>query len=107
MLNLIINLLYINIFVCLVHEAGFFTYLDEWINDKFPFHHLPYIILCALCQTWWLSLLYIIICGPFNLMTIALCLINAHMTKIITPLYRLVENIMLKLLNLFNEWLNL
>lgn len=102
-----LNLMIINLIVCLVHEAGFFETIDEMISQKYRFHHLPYIFMCGLCQTFWLSLLYIIIAGPFNLYTIALCLVNAHLTKIITPLYKLVENLVLKIIELLNKWLGL
>lgn len=91
----------------LIHESGFIVYVDEWIANKWKFHHLPYPIRCLLCGTWWLSLLYIIICGPFNLLTIMLCLLNAHMTKITQPLYRLVENSVLKLIGIIFDWLKL
>ena len=106
-MNIFLNLLFINLFVVLVHEAGFFEHLDDWVNSKFKFRHLPYIFLCALCQTFWLSLLYIIITGPIAIWTIALCVINAHMTKVTQPLYRLLENLMLKVIELLNKWLNL
>lgn len=106
-MNILLNLLLINIFVVLVHEAGFFESLDDWISTKYKFHHLPYIFLCALCQTFWLSLLYIIITGQIALWTIALCVINAHMTKVTQPLYRLIENILLKVIYLINKWLRL
>ncbi len=60
-----------------------------------------------MCGTWWVSLLYIIIAGPFNLLTIALCLLNAHATKIVQPLFRFVENLLLKVIELLNKWLKL
>lgn len=107
MLTTISNLILINLFVCLVHEAGFFETIDGMISQKYKFHHLPYIFLCGLCQTFWLSFLYIVIAGPVNLLTIALCLVNAHLTKIITPLYKLVENTLLKVIELLNKWLRL
>lgn len=107
MLTTISNLILINLFVCLVHEAGFFETIDGMISQKYKFRHLPYIFLCGLCQTFWLSLLYIVIAGPVNLLTIALCLVNAHLTKIITPLYKLMENLVLKVIELLNKWLRL
>ena len=106
-MTLIINLLLINLFVCLVHEAGFFEYMDELVNKKYPLHHLPYLLMCGLCQTWWLSLLYVIITGNLSILTIALCLINAHLTKIVTPLYKLIENMLLKLIEVINNVLYL
>lgn len=107
MLNTIISLLLINVIMTLIHESGFIQNVDEWISSKWKFHHLPYPVLCLLCGTWWISLLYIIIAGPFNLFTIALCLLNAHLTKITQPIFRLLENILLKLIYLLNKWLNL
>ena len=101
------NLLLINAIMTLIHESGFIEYADDWISDKYKFHHLPYPVRCLLCGTWWLSLLYIIIAGPFNLLTIALCLLNAHLTKITQPIFRLLENIALKLIYLLNKWLKL
>ena len=107
MLNTIISLLLINVIMTLIHESGFIQNVDEWISSKWKFHHLPYPVLCLLCGTWWISLVYIIIAGPFNLFTIALCLLNAHMTKITQPLYRLIENILLKVIELINKCLKL
>lgn len=101
------NLILINVIMTLIHESGFIENIDEWISDKYKFHHLPYPVRCLLCGTWWLSLLYIIIAGPFNLLTIALCLVNAHMTKVVQPLYRLVENVLLKVIETLNRWLYL
>lgn len=106
-MNIFLNLLFINIFVVLVHEAGFFETIDTMISARYKFHHLPYIFLCALCQTFWLSIIYIIITGQITLWTIALCLLNAHMTKITQPLYRLIENILLKVIELINKCLKL
>ena len=99
----IFSLLLINAIMTLIHESGFISYVDDWINKKYPFHHLPYPILCLLCGTWWLSLLYIIIASPFNLLTIIFCLLNAHLTKITQPLYRLIENLLLKGIELLNR----
>lgn len=99
----IFSLLLINAIMTLIHESGFIVYVDDWINKKYPFHHLPYPILCLLCGTWWLSLLYIIITGQLSLLTIALCLLNAHLTKITQPLYRLIENLLLKGIELLNR----
>ena len=104
---MILNLLLINLFVCLVHEAGFFETIDTMISERYKFYHLPYIFMCGLCQTFWLSLLYVIITGQLSILSVSLCLINAHMTKIITPLYRFIENLVLKVIELLNGWLNL
>lgn len=101
------NLLLINLIMTLIHESGFIEKMDDWISTKWKFYHLPYPVLCLLCGTWWLSLLYIIIAGPFNLLTISFCLINAHLTKITRPICRLFENIALLIIQKINDWLNL
>lgn len=106
-MNILLNLLLINVIMTLIHESGFIENVDEWISSKWKFHHLPYPVLCLLCGTWWMSLLYIIIAGPFNLFTIALCLLNAHLTQITQPLFRLVMNMLYKMIELLNKWLRL
>ena len=100
------HLLLINVILMMVHESGFIETIDEMISTKWKFYHLPYPIRCLLCGTWWLSLLYIIIAGPFNLLTIALCLLNAHLTKITQPIFRLLENIALMIIGKLNEWID-
>ena len=107
MTTLILNLLWINLIMVLIHESGFIENIDEWISEKYKFHHLPYPIRCCLCGVNWLSILYILVTGQFSLFTLLLCLINAHLTKITQPLYRLAENIALKIIELLNRWLKL
>ena len=105
--QIILNLLWINLIIVLIHESGFIENMDEWISTKYKFYHLPYPIRCCLCSTWWISLIYIIIAGHFNLLFIMLCLINAHLTKITRPLYRFIENVLLKGIELLNNVFNL
>ena len=102
----LINLLFINLIMVLIHESGFIEYADDWISNKYKFYHLPYPIRCLLCGTFWLSILYIVIAGPFNLLTIALCLLNAHLTQFIQPLFRLIMNALLKVIEVLNKYLN-
>lgn len=101
----ILNLLFINLIVVLIHESGFIANLDGWVSDRYRFHHLPHIFLCALCQTWWLSILYIILVGKFNILWILFSIVNAHLTKITQPLYRLLENAILKVIEAVNRLL--
>lgn len=106
-MNTFLNLLFINLFVVLVHEAGFFETIDTMINERYKFYHLPYIFMCALCQVNWLSFLYLLITGNITLFTIMLCPLNGLLTRVTQPLYKLIENILLKLISKINEWLNL
>ena len=107
LMNTLLNLMMINIFVVLVHEAGFFKTLGTVINERWKFYHLPYVFKCGLCQTFWLSIIYVIIAGPFTIPGICLCVVNASLTRVTQPLCRLVENILLKLIELLNMWLKI
>lgn len=87
----------------LIHESGFIENVDDWISGKYKFHHLPYPVRCLLCGVNWLSIFYVIITGQLSLLTLALCLLNAHATKIVQPLFRFVENLLLKGIELLNR----
>ena len=100
---MILTLLLINIFVVLAHESGFFEYMDDLVSKKWKFHHLPKIVMCALCQTWWLSLLYIILTpGAFTILNICLCMVNAHLTEITQGLWRTIKTAIMDVLG----WIN-
>ena len=103
----LINLLLINLIMTLIHESGFIEYIDDWISNKYKFYHLPYPIRCLLCGTNWVSIFYIIITGQLSLLTLMLCLLNAHLTQFIQPLFRLIMNALLKVIELLNKWLKL
>ena len=100
--TIIINLLLINVIMSLIHLSGFIENMDNWVESKFKFHHLPYPVRCCLCGTWWLSLLFIIVTGNLSLLNIALCLVNAHLTKITIPLFTTIENMIMKIIELVN-----
>lgn len=101
------QLLVISSIVALVYMSGFWDSLDEWINKKFKFYHLPHILECTLCQTWWLSLLYIIITGNLSILTIMLCLINAHLNMVVIAIFRTIFNFIMKVIDNINTLLYL
>lgn len=102
---MILDLVYIGLIVALVFLSGFWDNLDEYVNKKFGLgYHLPHLLQCSLCQTWWLSLLYVIIVGKLSLLNVMLCLINAHLSKIYIPLWRFVENLLLKIIEIVSKW---
>ena len=104
----IVDLLLINILAALVFESGFWDTLDSIINERFGLgYHLPYIFQCVLCQVFWLSLLYIIITGNLSLLTIVLCLVNAHLIKITIPIIKMIENFILKIIESINIYFGL
>ncbi len=101
---MILNLLFIGLIVALVYLSGFWDNLDGYINKKFGLgYHLPHLLECPLCQCWWLGLLFITLTGNLTLFNIVLCLINAHLTKIYIPLWTLIENLLLKIIETMNK----
>ena len=102
---MILDLLLINIIMVLIHESGFITTIDSWVNKKWRFYHLPYPIRCMLCGTWWISLGYIIITGQLSLLGIMLCLLNAHLTEITQGIWRTIKTAVMDLLGWINKYL--
>lgn len=102
---MILDLLFINLIVVLAHASGFFEYLDDWVSRKWRFHHLPKIMVCALCQTFWLSMLFILVTGQFTIPGILLCFVNAHLTDITIPLVQTIKNFLLKIIGWMNDFL--
>lgn len=101
MITTITNLLLINAIITMIFLSGFIDEIDAAINKKWKFYHLPKPFSCNLCSVFWASIIYIAIAGPFNLLTIALCLVNAHLTEITMPLITVVKNWLLKIV----EWI--
>lgn len=97
---MILNLICINLIVALVFLSGFWDVMDSELNKRVRFAHLPHILSCGLCQCWWLSLLYVIIAGKLTLLNVMLCLVNAHLTEITTPLITMIKNWMLKIIEI-------
>lgn len=98
---MILNLLLINIIIVLIFISGFIDEIDDAINRKWRFHHLPKPFSCALCMTWLTSLAYILFSGQLSLVSIALCLANAHLTEITTPMVTVVKNWLIRIV----EWM--
>lgn len=96
-----IDLIIMSLIVALVFESGFWDSLDEYINKRFKFYHLPHLLMCQLCQTWWLTLLYILVTGNFSLFNICVCLFIAYMGDIWRPILNLIKGYLLKLI----EWM--
>lgn len=106
MSTLIFKLLIIGLICTMGIDSGFFETIDDWIYRKWKPYHLPYPFKCSLCATWWCSLLFIVFTGNFSLLGILLCLVNAYLTKIWTPLIALIENILFKIIEIFNKAVN-
>lgn len=96
-----VDLIILSLIVALVFESGFWDSLDEYINKRFKFHHLPHLLMCQLCQTWWLTLLYILVTGNLSLFNICVCLLIAYMGDVWRPILNLIKGYLLKLI----EWM--
>ena len=96
-----VDLIILSLIVALVFESGFWDSLDEYINKRFKFHHLPHLLMCQLCQTWWLTLLYILVTGNLSLFNICVCLFIAYMGDVWRPILNLIKGYLLKLI----EWM--
>lgn len=103
MFSIIINLLLITISTTLIYRSGFFEAVDDWVNKKFKFYHLPHPFFCCLCGTFWLCLFYIIVTGNLSLFNFMCCLIMGYLTNVTIPLTKTIENILLKIVELINK----
>lgn len=97
---MILNLLWINIIIVLIFLSGFIDSIDDAIQKRWKFHHLPKPFSCCLCSTFWASLIWVIATGQVSLLSIALCLINGHLTEVTTPLITTIKNWMLKIIEI-------
>lgn len=101
-----IEVFIISAIVALIHNSGFWDNLDAWVNRKFKFYHLPHILLCALCQTWWLSLLFIIITGQVTVFNIFVCLIAAHASDLFMGVFGVLKQFGYTLISWIDKILN-
>ena len=85
--------------ITMIFLSGFVDGVDEAINKRFPFHHLPKPFSCSLCMTFWTSLIYILCAGEFSLLNFALCLANAHLTEITSPLIVVIKEWLKKIIS--------
>lgn len=58
----------------------------------------PKVMVCSLCLTWWLSLIYLIITNAFKLQFICLALIIANTTSLISGLWWLIYDFVSKII---------
>lgn len=92
------SLLLISAIIMLIFESGFWSEMDDMISAKFKFHHLPKIFICQYCQTFWISLIWLLFTQPFSLWLILAALINANVGEMMTPLFKLVKSTYYKIM---------
>lgn len=100
---MILNLLWINILITLIFLSGFIGSVDDWIQKKFKFHHLPKPFSCNLCSVVWASVIYVLVTGNLSIFTLMLCVLNGHLTEITAPLITLIKNILHKLIEVIDK----
>ena len=59
---------------------------------------LPYILQCSLCQSFWLSILYILIFGQFTLVNLASCVFVSAQNQLLFQLLNFIEE---KIISIF------
>lgn len=98
---MIIELLLISTVVMMIFESGWWDNMDEFVNRKFKFHHLPKIFVCQFCQTFWLSLLWLFFTYEISVLSVFLALLNANVGEILLPLFKLLKGALNKVI----EWM--
>lgn len=98
---MIVELLLIAAVVMMIFESGWWDNMDELVNRKFRFHHLPKIFVCQFCQTFWLSLLWLSFTYEFSVLSVFLALLNANIGEIMLPLFKLLKGTLNKVI----EWM--
>ena len=98
---MIVELLLISAVVMMIFESGWWDNMDEFVNRKFRFHHLPKIFVCQFCQTFWLSLLWLFFTYEISVLSVFLALLNANVGEILLPLFKLLKGALNKVI----EWM--
>ena len=98
---MIVELLLISAVVMMIFESGWWDNMDEFVNRKFKFHHLPKIFVCQFCQTFWLSLLWLFFTYEISVLSVFLALFNANVGEILLPLFKLLKGALNKVI----EWM--
>lgn len=100
---MILNLIWIHLIVVLIFLSGFVDSVDEAINKRFKFRHLPKPFSCCLCSTFWTTIIYLIVMKELSLLTILYALASATLTEVTTPFITTVKNYLLKAVELLNR----
>lgn len=104
-MNYIVELIIIAVIIELIQLSGFFEVLDNEINKRMKFYHLPHIFHCSLCQVWWIGLIYILFANEFSLLNIAIVLIIAHLTELISPIFLLIKELIKKVISIISKFI--
>ena len=102
---MLINILLIALICVIVTDlTDFFDFINRivwnWIyNNKKPYTGKKFKLLsCSLCQTWWLSFIYLIATKDLHLYSIAYALLIAFLTPVIAEAVLFIKDILMKLI---------
>lgn len=109
-----LNILLIAIICVIVTDlTDFFDYVKRYIwnwsfNYTKPYTGFSFKLFdCSLCQTWWVSLLYLLISQTITLPLMVYALFIAYLTPVIKELILLLKDILIKLLDIIYKILKL
>lgn len=107
MLNHIINLICLTLIICFVIDiSGAVDTFKRWIsklltNNRITstnFEMKPFD--CALCTTWWMGLIYLLVTGTFTYPMVAFVALLAFLTDVFTNILLLMKDIMITLIKI-------
>lgn len=101
-----IDLLVIMLVIALGYHSGFFDNIDEALNRKWRFFHLPRVIMCPFCVTHWFCLIYVIIMRQFsfNIWLYILCL--CYLSDFVPPIVEMIRSWVIALIDAINKTIN-
>lgn len=102
-----IELLLITIIVSLIYGTGFFEEMDKMISARWKFVHLPKIIMCQNCATWWICLLWILITGYFKFGAILFAISMWYVSPIFSKMMQMAVNAIDRVLDWMSEKLGI
>lgn len=106
-LDLLLDLLFIQILVCYIIDlSGFIPSLEmslsKWLKIK---AHIPKPFSCSLCSGWWLGLIYLLVTGQFGLSQIVIVAGLSFFSKHISGFIRWMSELMVKLESILYKWI--
>lgn len=105
-----INILLIAVIcVCIIDISGFVNSMKSALSKlltKGKLSNSNYSLKpfdCSLCMTFWIGLIYLIICNSISILNIAVLLLIAVSTPIINDIIRLIQDLIIKLIQVIEK----
>lgn len=97
------------IMVFIIDYSGFITELENILTiiTKSTFKiHIPKPFSCSLCMTFWLGLIYLILCSMFTLTNIVWVCVFSALTIVLSQFMVLIRDLILNVMIKLNSWIN-